>query len=100
MVTVTVSDTELVTCEEVLVPDEVPDEVPEEDCRLTVCEVLSASLDVCCSEPQPAKAKEREDRQSRQSSLQFFVHSSNAPLYLDLLSYKILQWLQSFCRIL
>ena len=40
-------------------PDEAPDEVPEEDCRLTVCEVLSVSLDVCCSEPQPAKAKER-----------------------------------------
>ena len=37
-------------------PDEAPDEVPEEDCRLTVCEVLSVSLDVCCSEPQPAKA--------------------------------------------
>ncbi|MFR5069768.1 MAG: hypothetical protein ACLTE2_08210 [Eubacteriales bacterium] len=63
----------MVTCEEVLVLDEAPDEVPEEDCRLTVCEVLSVSLDVCCSEPQPAKAKKKEQRQNRQSSLQFFV---------------------------
>ncbi|MFQ9791951.1 MAG: hypothetical protein ACLRX7_00925 [Acutalibacteraceae bacterium] len=68
----------MVTCEEVLVLDEAPDEVPEEDCRLTVCEVLSVSLDVCCSEPQPAKAKERTKTEPTIIIAIFLFHSSNS----------------------
>ena len=99
MVTVTVSDTELVTCEEVLVPDEVPDEVPEEDCRLTVCEVLSASLDVCCSEPQPAKAKER-TRIEPAIIIAIFCFIAVILLCIYCYHTRFYKWLQSFCRIL
>ena len=99
MVTVTVSDTELVTCEEVLVPDEAPDEVPEEDCRLTVCEVLSVSLDVCCSEPQPAKAKERT---KTEPTIIIAIFCFIAVILLCIYFYdtRFYKWLQSFCRIL